>query len=689
MSSGCGDVLSLEDLQTAKKHQVFEAEVITGRAGGVASGASIDFATNAATGQVQKTMPAILRDIGFRPASFDFSTGGTIGVNERDLAVLWPLPGGDGDWYYWEGALPKVIPASSTPASTGGVGEGAWRPVGDLTLRTELAATNGFSLLGQVASLADLRNLEPVSSPSRVMVSGYRAGGNYGGGEFFYDSTDTTSADNDGTVVVTPTGKRWRRVVSDTSTNQAEWWGVHYSQPDNSAALKRAADASRKKILMLPQGSNANPIIIKSPVVFQTNCGVKLRGCGVKDATTISVQIPAGYESYGALHFPGRNSVTNAVEAGFAGIEISNIQLLGNLSSCRGIYLQYQYQSSFNYVNVERFNGAGLYLDKCQDSVFDFFNVWDCGKTSGNRSSNVDTFDMTKTLESPIVAVTTIANDLCNYLRFNNCQFEDNHVCPVMDLNWGIENYINDCHVEFNAKWDISGAPTPYFLKMQQGVTKIRGGGIAEYQGIQHNFGELYMWDVRCSPGIVYTMLNDVTSRAEFHGIGFYSIPGLARARFTRFEHCSFSQPVSLAYPNSDIWFDKCTFASSFTTSHAGGALRMFIDSCNFAGDVVIANDTTNVFVNNCYIGGNVSFGSGGGVWGNNKVSGTFSQTNISVRWVTPPFKQIVGTAAPTSGSFAVGDICWNTSPSAGGVTHWRCVTSGSPGTWRASTLVS
>lgn len=138
MSSGCGDVLSLEDLKTAKKHQLFEAEVITGRAGGVASGASIDFATNQATGQVQKTMPAILRDVGFRPASFDFVTGGTIGVNERDLAVLWPLPGGDGDWYYWEGALPKVIPAASTPASTGGIADGAWRPVGDITLRSEL-----------------------------------------------------------------------------------------------------------------------------------------------------------------------------------------------------------------------------------------------------------------------------------------------------------------------------------------------------------------------------------------------------------------------------------------------------------------------------------------------------------------------------------------------------------------------
>ena len=139
MSSGCGDVLSLADLQTAKKHQIFEAEVITGKSGGVAGGADIDYATNQVTGQIQKTLPAVLRDAGFRPAAFTFATGGTLGVNDADVAVLWPLSaGGDGDYYNWQGALPKVIPASSTPASTGGVAPGAWVPVGDLSLRTEL-----------------------------------------------------------------------------------------------------------------------------------------------------------------------------------------------------------------------------------------------------------------------------------------------------------------------------------------------------------------------------------------------------------------------------------------------------------------------------------------------------------------------------------------------------------------------
>lgn len=150
----CGDVLSLGDLQTAKKHQLFEIECITGKVGG--TGANIDYATNQVTGQIQKTMPAIMRDIGFEPASFDFTSGGTLGVDDRNKAVLWPLPsGGDGDWYYWEGALPKVVPAASTPTSTGGVVEGAWRPVGDITLRGDLLA-GALMMRGGKFALRDL-----------------------------------------------------------------------------------------------------------------------------------------------------------------------------------------------------------------------------------------------------------------------------------------------------------------------------------------------------------------------------------------------------------------------------------------------------------------------------------------------------------------------------------------------------
>lgn len=44
----------------------------------------------------------------------------------------------DGEYYRWDGAFPKVVPAGSTPDSTGGKGLGAWVGVGDAALRTEI-----------------------------------------------------------------------------------------------------------------------------------------------------------------------------------------------------------------------------------------------------------------------------------------------------------------------------------------------------------------------------------------------------------------------------------------------------------------------------------------------------------------------------------------------------------------------
>ncbi|HEC8325147.1 TPA: hypothetical protein RG501_RS14995 [Providencia rettgeri] len=43
-----------------------------------------------------------------------------------------------GEYYRWDGDLPKQVPVGSTPQSTGGIGKGAWVSVGDASLRTEI-----------------------------------------------------------------------------------------------------------------------------------------------------------------------------------------------------------------------------------------------------------------------------------------------------------------------------------------------------------------------------------------------------------------------------------------------------------------------------------------------------------------------------------------------------------------------
>ena len=39
--------------------------------------------------------------------------------------------------------------------------------------------------------------------------------------------------------------------------------------------------------------------------------------------------------------------------------------------------------------------------------------------------------------------------------------------------------------------------------------------------------------------------------------------------------------------------------------------------------------------------------------------------------------------AAPTAGTWAVGDVVWNSAPTAGGTIGWVCTTAGTPGTWK------
>lgn len=54
----------------------------------------------------------------------------------------------DGEYYRWDGVLPKLVAKNSTPQSSGGFGEGAWISVGDSALRSTLASSAGSMMIG-------------------------------------------------------------------------------------------------------------------------------------------------------------------------------------------------------------------------------------------------------------------------------------------------------------------------------------------------------------------------------------------------------------------------------------------------------------------------------------------------------------------------------------------------------------
>ncbi|ASH99372.1 hypothetical protein [Escherichia phage ST20] len=266
MSSGCGDVLSLADLQTAKKHQIFEAEVITGKSGGVATGADIDYATNAVTGQTQKTLPAVLRYAGFSPVSWDFSTGGTLTVNGRDKVVYDPV---SKTWYSYAGALPVTVPAGFNP-----VGNADWKPQTDPDLRNELTSTSGASLVGGSVYVVD--TFESAKLVENVNSKTLRTLGHHteGKGPAEYVKTGTTGTPSSGTEALfyDATGHGWR-LKTDSVDYYMFGAELDGATDDTLPVVAAHTYANANKIPIVQNGGNAfvTPNDSSRQIVFNTD----------------------------------------------------------------------------------------------------------------------------------------------------------------------------------------------------------------------------------------------------------------------------------------------------------------------------------------------------------------------------------------------------------------------------------
>ena len=134
----------------------------------------------------------------------DFNTGETL--NNFNEALLWDTAdGGDGEYYRWEGALPKVVPAASTPLTTGGIGEGAWIAVGYAALSSALANPNeSANRVARMAITADsLKDLAstPKLAGRQYLIKGFYAGTDVGGGIFYWDASRDKADHNGGTII--------------------------------------------------------------------------------------------------------------------------------------------------------------------------------------------------------------------------------------------------------------------------------------------------------------------------------------------------------------------------------------------------------------------------------------------------------------------------------------------------------
>lgn len=100
-----------------------------------------------------------------------------------------------------------------------------------------------------VDSIADLRLLS-ASRNQKAIVYGYYANGDGGGGRYYVDTADATSADNGGTVIVGADGARWK--LSRNGTIRPRQFGARGIGTDDTAALQAAINSGAKTLKYTP-----------------------------------------------------------------------------------------------------------------------------------------------------------------------------------------------------------------------------------------------------------------------------------------------------------------------------------------------------------------------------------------------------------------------------------------------------
>lgn len=157
----------------------------------------------------------------------------------------------------------------------------------------------------------------------QVSIQGYAANGDGGEGVFWYDSGDTTSADNGGTIIVDASSRRWYRETGGQPYS-VKWFGAKGDGATNdTAAIQAAITAVVSGEVWLP----ASNYLISAQINLAHN-GLSLRGAG-QEATTITCSSAT------------QNGIVLGYGGGFQNINVSGLTVAYSVTATGGAGLLY------------------------------------------------------------------------------------------------------------------------------------------------------------------------------------------------------------------------------------------------------------------------------------------------------------------------------------------------------------
>lgn len=186
------------------------------------------------------------------------------------------------------------------------------------------------------------------------------------------------------------------------------------------------------------------------------------------------------------------------------------------------------------------------------------------------------------------------------------------------------------------------------------------------------------------SPTIMIGGLNSSSARVSAASTAFVLGGGAAvRKPFTYIDNRG-ATTIGSTLGRNDTSMSAMTFGAT-TESASLDAWKFKFDNVNNAWYLQYANSASFEPVR--YVNSSAS------LYTNKGLTGPVFQNGYGVRNVGDAAgtakARLLGTAAPTSGTYEVGDIVYNSAPAAGGFVGWVCTTAGTPGTWKTFGAIS
>ena len=399
--ANCNDYISADDLKTGKQAILHIEHVAKSR--DAAGNPALDVAdtirgqsvTNKTLDGLENLYNQAISQVGYITMD-SFEDGATLTLPNQVVRYK-----ATGEYYRWDGGVPKTVSSGSTPETAGGIGLGAWVSVGDAALRTELGKSDGFSFIGE-GVYADIRNY--TGSADKIFCKGREHILDGGQGIFYVDLNDSSTPDDDGVVLIDSLNRRWKRNYDGPI--MASWYGVNDGE-DVSAELQRMFTKGGGQIFVKDGQYTLSSTVVSDhtgasyPVmarkstrfdfigssmtntVFNTNGITGLSFIGT-DGTVAGQGVHSGMKIKDFSVYGTSNTGTGIRLTGAAYLKVEDLYLVRHNA---GMVMTGVLSSDIKRINAQ-YNNYGIYINTGTNSTFNAMRI--SGMFGGNSVCGIE-----------------------------------------------------------------------------------------------------------------------------------------------------------------------------------------------------------------------------------------------------------------------------------------------------------